>query len=269
MKLNTSDFELDLGGKTFTEDILIQGPVRNITIKNGTITGEIRCRPDKAEGNTEKGYTERVRAVAPSRIRIERVIFDTTADTHQLYLGPGTTNCRVIDCVFTGSSKGPSIYLSPEGGEHRITGNTFRADIKNRREVLAVDGSEHNVIGGNTFKLCHWGGIYVYRNSGENGTVRHQKPQHNLIVNNDFNLRGMRFLRIGWGYSVIEVPHGIILGSRQGGSVYSHLDDEHDVGSGKSNLDFARNNTLAGNTFRGDWLRRHILDNDKNNTIKE
>jgi hypothetical protein len=42
----------------------------------------------------------------------------------------------------------------------------------------------------------------------------------------------------------------------------------YDVGSGKSDLDYARNNTLEGNKFSGDWFRRHILDNDENNAIK-
>jgi hypothetical protein len=106
----------------------------------------------------------------------------------------------------------------------------------------------------------------------KNGRVRHQKPQNNTINNNQFNLSGMQIVRIsnrsGHQGSFFFIPHGIILGSRQGDSSYCDLDNMYDIGSGKSDLDYARNNTIMDNKFSGDWFRRHILDNDKNNIIK-
>ncbi len=271
MRITENGTVIDLDGKTLNESIEIRGPVRDVTIRNGTIKGEIRLRPNRIEGNTEPGHTDRIREVAPTNITVRGITFDTDGSTHQIYFGPGSTSSRIINCNFRGKSAGPSIYLSPEGGNHIIRNCNFSAETGERREVLSVDGSEGNFITGNNFRQCTWGGIFVYRNCGEKGTVRHQKPQNNTISNNTFNLSGMSLLRFsdrsGHQGSFIFVPYGIILGSRQGGSSYCELDNMYDVGSGKSDLDYARNNTLDGNKFSGDWFRRHILDNDKNNVI--
>jgi parallel beta-helix repeat protein len=273
MIITNSDIIIDLDGKTLDDNILIRGPLKNIVIRNGTVRGEIRLRPSNVENShTRPGHTERVRQAAPSGVTIRNITFDTNGSTHQAYFGPGATDSRILNCNFTGKSLGPSIYLSPEGGNHTIRNCVFASDTGERREVLSVDGSENNLIADNDFKKCTWGGIYVYRNCGENGNVRHQKPQNNSISNNRFNLSGMQILRIsnrsGHQGSFFFVPYGIILGSRQGDSSYCELDNMYDIGSGKSDLDYARNNIVENNKFSGDWFRRHVLDNDKNNTVK-
>jgi parallel beta-helix repeat protein len=272
MKITTDNTVIDLDGKTLNDNIVIQGPVRGVIVRNGTVRGEIRLRPDRIGGNNTPGHTERVRAVAPSGITVQGITFDTDGSTHQAYFGPGATGCSLIDCGFKGRSKGPSIYLSPEGGNHLVRGCTFSAVTGERREVLSVDGSEGNVITGNRFERCRWGGIYVYRNCGEDGRVRHQKPRDNTISDNFFNLKGMNLVRVsdGSGHqaSLFYVPYGVILGSRQGDSAYCGLDNEYDIGSGKSDLDFARNNIVRGNRFSGDWFQRHVRDNDKGNEVR-
>jgi hypothetical protein len=271
MRISNDGAIVDLGGGVLDENIEIRGPVRDVVIRNGTIKGEVRLRPNRVGGNSTPGHTERIREAAPTNITVRNIVFDTDGSTHQVYYGPGATESKIINCTFRGKSAGPSIYLSPEGGNHIIRGCTFSAETGERREVLSVDGSEGNLIAGNNFRRCTWGGIFVYRNCGENGNVRHQKPQNNTISGNTFNLSGMHLLRFsdrsGHQGSFIFVPYGIILGSRQGGSSYCELDNMYDVGSGKSDLDYARNNTLQGNKFSGDWFRRHIFDNDKNNSI--
>lgn len=263
---------IDLGGKVLREDIILRGPVSDITIRNGIVKGEIRLRPSKIKGNTKPGYTKRARKAAPSGITIRGITFDTDGSTHQLYMGPGSNNCRVLNCRFIGRSKGPCLYLSPEGGSNFISGNIFNAKTGKRREVLAIDGSADNIIEKNEFLVCHYGGIYVYRNCGENGTVRHQKPRRNVIRENKFDLSGMVLARLsnGSGHqaSFTYKPYGIIIGSRQGDCAYCHLDNMHDIGSGKSDLDFARGNTVIDNKFSGDWFNRHVKDNDKNNLVK-
>jgi hypothetical protein len=273
MLITNSDIIIDLDGKTLNDNITIRGPLKNIVIRNGTIKGEVRLRPSNLENShTLPGHTERVRQSAPSGVTIRNITFDTDGSTHQVYFGPGATNSRILNCNFIGKSLGPAIYLSPEGGHHTIRNCVFDSDTGERREVLSVDGSENNLITENNFKKCIWGGIYVYRNCGEDGRVRHQKPQNNTINNNQFNLSGMQIVRIsnqsGHQGSLFFIPHGIILGSRQGDSSYCDLDNMYDIGSGKSDLDYARNNTIMDNKFSGDWFRRHILDNDKNNIIK-
>ena len=273
LTIQDSNQVIDLKGKSLNKNILIKGPVSNIRIVNGTVKGEIRLRPNNTSGNTKPGYTERVRKNSPSYVILEDLTIDTDGTTHQVYFGVGSTYSKIINCNFKGKSLGPVIYLSPEGGHHEILNNVFDSNTGARREVLSIDGSVDNLIQNNNFKKCIWGGIYLYRNCGEKGTVRHQKPQNNKILDNKFRLTGMNSIRFsdrsGHQATFISIPYGIILGSRQGNSSYCDLDDMYDIGSGKSNLDFARLNRVIGNRFEGDWFKRHILDNDKNNIVAD
>jgi hypothetical protein len=271
MKVTSSGTVIDLGGEVLNESITIQGPVSDVIIRNGTVCGEIRLRPNRIDGQSTPGHTERIRKAAPTGITLRNITFDTDGSTHQAYFGPGANGCRIINCQFKGRSAGPLVYLSPEGGDHLIRGCSFEAATGARREVLSIDGSAGNLITRNAFNQCLWGGIYVYRNCGEDGRVRHQKPKRNTISDNSFNLRGMRVFRISNGsghqQSIFYIPYGIILGSRQGDSAYCDLDSQYNIGSGVSDLDYARDNVLENNIFSGDWFYRHIRDNDKNNVI--
>jgi len=107
----------------------------------------------------------------------------------------------------------------------------------------------------NTFKQTTRGGIYLYRNCGEGGTVRHQSPQQNLIEKNTFNLQGLN--RGHWG---------IWIGSRNGNRNYCEHDAGYPFGSSVDNGDFANNNTIRNNKFSGS--DNTILDDGKNNTIR-
>ncbi len=51
---------------------------------------------------------------------------------------------------------------------------------------MAVDGSSWNTINNNRFASLRNGGIYLYRNCGEKGTIRITPPEHNTITNNSF-----------------------------------------------------------------------------------
>jgi parallel beta-helix repeat protein len=274
MDINESNVSFDLGGGVLNDSILIQGPVKNIKIFNGRIKGEVRLRPLNVPENSHirPGHTERIRSLAPNNITLENIIFDTDGSTHQVYFGPGSTGSKIICCSFFGRSMGPSVYLSPEGGSHIVRKCNFSAETGARREVLSIDGSADNLIEDNNFKRCIWGGIYLYRNSGEDGKVRHQTPRNNTIRNNKFDLTGMQMVRFsnrsGHQGSFFFAPYGIILGSRQGDSSYSELDSAYNIGSGSSNLDYAQNNKVINNTFSGDWLKRHILNNDTGNIVR-
>jgi hypothetical protein len=118
-----------------------------------------------------------------------------------LYLGPGTTRLTMYDSTIKGRSDSVALYLDAESGFNIIRNNTF--DITSAsREIIAVDGSANNQLLANAIKKAPNGGIYLYRNCGEGGTVRHQSPQNNFIAGNTINNTG--------GY-------GIWLGSRNGG----------------------------------------------------
>jgi parallel beta-helix repeat protein len=272
MRIEESDQIINLRGETLKEDILVTGPVENIIIRNGTIKGEIRLRPANASSLRDKynrtpEWTDRVRKASPRNIKIRNVIFETGGSTHQLYVGMGSMRVSVESCKFRGVSTGPSLYLSPEGGEHEIRDCTFEAVLGVLREVISIDGSAYNLITNNRFLRCKNGGIYIYRNCGEDGTIRHQEPRFNLIKNNFFDLSGMNIVRPGLGPLIPEIPHGVIIGSRQGNRRYCNLDAGFPYGSSIDDRDFARNNSVINNTFAGEWFSRHVLDNDKNNTI--
>ena len=225
----------------------------NITIKRCKINGSIRTiglghngeAPGVKASSTRLGHTEKAQAAAPKNT----VLYAVTITGHgriPLYLGPGTTRLTMYDSTIKGSSDSVALYLDAESGFNIIRNNTF--DIASAsREIIAMDGSANNHILTNTIKQAPSGGIYLYRNCGEGGTVRHQAPQNNLIAGNTINNTG--------GY-------GIWLGSRDGGRLYCNEDKGFSFGSSKDDGDFADNNTVRDNTFTGS--ARTIRSNGSN-----
>jgi hypothetical protein len=130
-------------------------------------------------------YPQRVRAAAPTNITFDNLTIAGTG-TSLVYFYSGVTNSRLVNSELKGfPGDGVAIYLDAESAYNIIKNNTIHADT-NRREQLAIDGSAGNLIIGNYFSALDHGGIYVYRNCGENGAVRHTEPSHNRIVNNTF-----------------------------------------------------------------------------------
>ena len=231
-----------------------------ITIRNGRIRGSIRIfgqgvngeAPKVRESSHREGHTARAQAAAPRGIVFEDLQIE--ADHRiPLYLGPGVTGVTVKNCTFTGWSASTTVYLDAESGGNRIEGCTF--EVKSGREVMAIDGSATNTITGNRFLETSFGGIYLYRNCGEGGTVRHQTPQGNLIANNLFELKDLK-----------PGSYGIWLGSRQGRRRYCEEDAGYPFGSSVDNRDFADHNTVRGNVFQpaGD---RAIRDDGAGNRV--
>jgi hypothetical protein len=227
----------------------------NVTIRRCKINGSIRTiglgHNGEASGvkasSTRLGHTERAQAVAPKNTTLYAVTI-TGHGRIPLYLGPGTTRLTMYDSTIKGRSDSVALYLDAESGFNIIRNNTF--DITGAsREIIAVDGSANNQLLTNTIKQAPNGGIYLYRNCGEGGTVRHQAPQHNLIAGNTINNTG--------GY-------GIWLGSRDGGRLYCKDDAGFPFGSSKDDGDFADNNTVRDNIFTNG---ARTIRNDGNNSI--
>ena len=215
-----------------------------ITIRNGRIRGSIRIYGLGVNGEAAKvresshreGHTARAQAAAPRAILLEDLKIE--ADHRiPLYLSPGVTGVTVKNCTFTGWSASTTVYLDAESGGNRIEGCTF--NVRSGREVMAVDGSATNTIVGNRFLQASYGGIYLYRNCGEGGTVRHQIPQGNVIENNFFNMKDLR-----------SGSYGVWLGSREGRRSYCEDDAGYPFGSSIDNRDFADHNTVRGNVFQ-------------------
>jgi hypothetical protein len=69
-----------------------------------------------------------------------------------------------------------------------------------------------NRIEANRFALGGRGGVFLYRNCGEDGVIRHQTPSDNVITGNTFT--GARWL---W-------PNAVVVGSREGRRRYCAAD---------------------------------------------
>jgi len=233
-----------------------------ITVRNGKLRGSIRIfglgvngeGPKVRESSHREGHTSRAQAAAPRGMLLENLQIEAN---HRipLYLGPGVTGVTVRNCTFTGWSASTTVYLDAESGGNRIEGCAF--DVRSGREVMAIDGSATNTIVGNRFLRAGYGGIYLYRNCGEGGTVRHQTPQRNVIENNFFDLKDLR-----------PGSYGIWLGSRQGRRSYCEDDAGYPFGSSVDNRDFADHNTLLGNVFRP-ATDRGIRDDGVGNRVSE
>lgn len=225
----------------------------DITIRACRIEGSIRIlgqgvngeAPDVSTDSHSLGHRERAQQAAPSRILLEGLTLVGDGRI-PLYLSPGTTEVTLRDSVLEGRTVSTTIYMDAESARHTLVNNTFDAVQEGnplRREVLAVDGSADNVIAGNTFAQPAGGGLYVYRNCGEGGTVRHQEPRRNVVSGNVFEhplLAGFPDVWVG-----SRVSSGLA-------RIYCPLDDGYDFGSSIDDSDFAKNTVVAGNRFVGD-----------------
>jgi parallel beta-helix repeat protein len=173
---------------------------------------------------------------APTGIVFDGLVVETQARIGA-YLNVGATGVTIRNSEFRGSSNSTVIYLEAESGWHQILDNHFHTVAA--REVIAVDGSTENMIRGNTFHATRLGGIYLYRNCGESGTVRHANPQKN-------DLEGNMFLDASGPLN--GFPH-IFVASRNGNRNYCEDDAGYPYGSSVSNLDHAQFTEARGNYF--------------------
>ena len=250
---------IDCNGKAFNKGKVteLQIVASDITVRRCKINGSIRTiglgsngeAKGVKESSTSLGHTARAQAAAPRNTKL----YGLTITGHgriPLYLGPGTTNASFVDSIINGRSDSVAIYLDAESANNILRNNSI--SIANPpREIIALDGSANNQLIGNTIRQAPNGGIYLYRNCGEGGTVRHQAPQNNFIAGNTINNTG--------GY-------GIWLGSRNGGRFYCNDDKGFPFGSSENNGDFANDNIVKDNIFTNS--SRTIRDDGKNKISK-
>lgn len=217
-----------------------------VTIRNCRIKGFVRLYGlgENANGEVMKAssrnrdHTSFAQASAPKNVRLENVTFDAP-DGIPFYVGPGVTNAALVNSKINGRSTAVAVYLDAESANNTISDNVFGISTE-KRELIAIDGSANNRITNNTFERADNGGIFVYRNCGEGGVIRHQKPQYNQIVGNTFRYRS----------SFLARP-AVWLNSRNGSSSYCFTDPAYPFGSSASNLDFAENNVVRNNRLDG------------------
>lgn len=211
----------------------------DVTIKGCAILGHVRIWGMGMNGqgaavrdsSHSLGHTERAQAAAPARI----AILDATITAYgriPIYLGPGVTGFTLRDSRIMGASSATAVYLDAESADNVIAGNSF--DIRTGREVVAIDGSARNRITGNSFALHGEGGVRLYRNCGEGGTVRHQTPSDNVVTGNTFR---------GAGY--FTPP--IVVNSRNGWDIHCWEDSGYPFGSSLDNRDNGTGNVVEPN----------------------
>lgn len=211
---------------------------RAIKVGNGD------TRDDTLQSSRAAGHTARMQASAPRYITFDKMTIDVDSGVG-FYLSVGTTHVTLQNSEIRGRTRAPAIYLDAESAYNTLRNNKIHKSSQAdgpgpKREQLAIDGSAHNTIIGNHFSGLNHGGIYVYRNSGEKGTIRHQKPQFNHIVNNYFyynNYTGDK--------------QAILIASRMGSREdHNDADAGYPFGSSVSNLDHAKYNVVAENQVR-------------------
>lgn len=235
----------------------------DITVRNCVVKGAIRLQGLGRNGQAEEvrlsslkaDHTKNAQQAAPKNIVLEAMTFVADGQI-PLYAGPGITGLTVRNSRFQGKSDGTALYLDAESAENAILDNSFSVRT-DHREQIALDGSARNRIVGNSFNNPINGGIFVYRNCGEGGTIRHQKPQHNEIAGNIFSYpKGSR-----------DAEPAVWLNSRNGARLYCLTAPSAPFGSGLSARDFADNNTVSGNALKGGTLSL-IRDDDRTNAIE-
>lgn len=270
-KITKSGTVIDCKGKEFNNgkntEIRVSSSIKDVTIKNCNLNGSIRVFGLGMNGEDEKvkesshkeEHTERVQAAAPSNVLISNMTIKGV-DRIPVYLAPGVTRTTIENSRFIGTTDSTVIYLDAESSYNVIDNNIFNVEGAftlrqfRIREVIAVDGSAHNKISNNKFEKAVGGGVYLYRNCGEGGTVRHQPPQFNLIEDNTFNLSGLHVNN-----------YGIWLGSRNGNRLYCNDDSGYKFGSSIDDRDFADHNVVNNNKFFGS--DRTVKNDGKNNLV--
>ncbi|MDK1389869.1 right-handed parallel beta-helix repeat-containing protein [Sinorhizobium sp. 8-89] len=218
----------------------------NVTVRNCRIDGFVRIYGlgENANGAIMKAsslnanHTAFAQASAPKNVRLENVIFNAPGGI-PLYIGPGVTGAALVDSTINGKSTSVAVYLDAESANNTISNNVFGISTESR-ELIAIDGSANNRIANNTFERPENGGIFVYRNCGEGGVIRHQKPQFNQITGNTFR----------YGSAFLAKP-AVWLNSRNGNRSYCSDEPTSPFGSGASNLDFAQHNIVRDNKLEG------------------
>ena len=232
---------------------------QGITIRNCKIVGNLRLIGLGISGEAEevrksslhRNHTENAQANAPSDILISKVTIEATGGI-PLYFGPGVTRTTVEKSTLRGKSSKTAVYLDAESANNVLDRNTFAVKTS-LREQVAIDGSAKNRITNNRFDDPVRGGIYVYRNCGEGGTIRHQKPQYNEIIGNTFTYDHFR----------LAAP-AIWLNHRDVGKLYCKLNPKYPFGSSLDWHDFAKHNLVKDNRFKGPWSLRIVNFDDTN-----
>jgi len=170
-------------------------PPVGITLRNCKIKGSVIVVGTTGVPTDTEDYVTLVRNNAPRNIVVDHVTItgqglpcaSKSTDCCPLYLHAGVSYFQMLNSTINGKvdSKGVGIYLDDTSYHNTFRNNRIEPDTDGR-EVMAMDGSSENIIINNNFSGLDHGGIYLYRNCGEQGSMRQGRPSHNTIINNFF-----------------------------------------------------------------------------------
>ncbi len=245
-----------------TEPEMTNNRPAGIEFHNCRIRGSIRIQGLRmtrgANGSWQSsrslGHTARAQAAAPTRIVFDGLDIVTNHNS-AIYVAFGVTHVQIRNSKISGAIGYPAIYLDAESGSNIIENNLIAARVANR-EQIAIDGSASNIIRNNVFSNIRAGGIFLYRNCGERGIVRHQKPEHNIIQGNEFFD----------GVERKNVPL-IWVGSRNGKRSFCAEDAGLPFGSSVDDGDFADENRIEKNIVVTRGSPEFIRDAGRRNLV--
>ena len=256
---------------SFEGNVRVWKRPENVTIKNCNIIGSVRVwgmakngeglkyeDPDGEVNHYKKSSKSASHVATARRNAPKNIVFDhltiTGVGRNPVYFAPGVTYSKLINSEVKGASEKVAIYLDAESAYNTIENNEIHVTTAedNWGELpfvasrgwpqVAIDGSSWNKIVNNRFSSLRNGGIYLYRNCGEDGVIRHNPPEHNSIINNIFYYKNYKG----------EKP-AIYLSSRDYGFKerlgHCNDDDGYPFGSSSSEKDFARYNIVMQNQF--------------------
>ncbi|MCH5373714.1 MAG: right-handed parallel beta-helix repeat-containing protein, partial [Planctomycetes bacterium] len=243
-----------------------------VTIEGCNIKGAVRIygmgrtgeAPDVVASSYHSDHVARVRAAAPTWTTFRDVTI-TGMGPIPLYLSPGVSFTRFTGGEIDGRTDSVNIYIGAESYFNIVRDSDIHAQTS-KRELIAIDASSHNKLINNDFSALNHGGIFLYRNCGEGGGIRHTTPSHNQIINNSFYYR--RYGDSSYYYrqntsnplafrKVSGLKPAVYLGSRNGNRRYCDEDRDGDYGSAISDRDYAQYNVVAMNQiykFSPDWM---------------
>lgn len=161
----------------------------DVTVKGCKVHGSVRVHgvatslAQLRRMSYSPDHTRTLQAAGSKNIVFENLEIEAYG-TNPFYVEDGVTRVTLTGSRLRGRSKGVAIYLDAESAENVVKDNDI--GVVNAREQIAIDGSARNLIVGNRISGLDTGGIYLYRNCGEHGIIRHQGAQDNVIVDNVF-----------------------------------------------------------------------------------
>ncbi|HDS1736311.1 right-handed parallel beta-helix repeat-containing protein [Pseudomonas sp. BP8] len=249
--ISSSDTVLDcqgaiLDGQNLRETaISISGrgkQIQNVTVKNCQITGFNGRVINVTSGVPKWRLLTDVHAnydVAPKHVIIDGV--QVSGGRGGVYFDSYVNGSILRNSIVRGADK-VGVYLEQGTRDISILNNKILDNgALTRREGLAIDSSAHNVVRGNLFQGNAAGGIFIYKNCGENfnsgkSVLRWQSSDYNEIMDNEF--RGQ--------------PVGVWVASRQSRNLSKWgCGDRALDQQGRYYEDFANHNVVQANRFCG------------------